>query len=287
MRRFQRDEEGQASVIGTILAIMVFLAFLSLITTQYIPLSMAQYEAEHIEESKAQFISLRQAIDNQILTDEKTFAMYSPLTLGSRSVPVFTTPTIGQLSFNPYSTGISVSFNCTSDGQVNETSSGSFRLYVPNRYIDPVYTGYESAALLKRQDEGQLMDAAPHFNVIKQPGNASLNMQLIDMVGKNTSVADMGTTGIRTQLEYADTWTFVDPVSTIYINVTTLYTQAWGDFFNETMSEDFDTTDYNITIIPTPDRDTPGSVNVEIYVGAINYMTLGKATIFVTIGSET
>jgi len=52
--RRQWDDDGVASTVGTIMALLVFLTFLSLITNQYVPVWMKDSEAGHMGEALGQ-----------------------------------------------------------------------------------------------------------------------------------------------------------------------------------------------------------------------------------------
>src|SRR5213592_2675950 len=62
------DEEGVASTVGTIMALLVFLTFLSLIVNQYVPVWMKDSEASHMNGALGQFGGIKGAIDLQILS---------------------------------------------------------------------------------------------------------------------------------------------------------------------------------------------------------------------------
>ncbi|HYM39678.1 MAG TPA: hypothetical protein VEY12_05985, partial [Thermoplasmata archaeon] len=53
-RDLRRDERGVASTVGTIMALLVFLTFLSLIVNQYVPVWMKDSEAAHMDSAVGQ-----------------------------------------------------------------------------------------------------------------------------------------------------------------------------------------------------------------------------------------
>src|SRR6059058_1762713 len=67
IRDIRGDEEGVASTVGTIMALLVFLTFLSLIVNQYVPVWMKDSEASHMNGALGQFGGIKGAIDLQIL----------------------------------------------------------------------------------------------------------------------------------------------------------------------------------------------------------------------------
>src|SRR6266571_1814844 len=106
IRELRSDERGVASTVGTIMALLVFLTFLSLIVNQYVPVWMKDSEAAHMNTALGNFGSLKGAIDLQVLAAQaarNAGAFYIPTTasaaigLGVDGVPIFAAPTIGTL----------------------------------------------------------------------------------------------------------------------------------------------------------------------------------------------
>src|SRR5438445_46768 len=56
IRDFRSDERAVASTVGTIMALLVFLTFLSVIVNQYVPIWMKDSEASHMNLSLGQFV---------------------------------------------------------------------------------------------------------------------------------------------------------------------------------------------------------------------------------------
>src|SRR5438445_12322504 len=54
-RRIRRDESGVASTVGTIMALLVFLTFISLIVNQYVRVCMKDSEASHMGNAFGEF----------------------------------------------------------------------------------------------------------------------------------------------------------------------------------------------------------------------------------------
>src|SRR3989442_3857227 len=107
IRDIRGDEKGVASTVGTIMALLVFLTFLSLIVNQYVPVWMKDSEASHMNGALGQFGGLKGAIDLQILAAQAakiSGTHYIPVTsssavsLGVDGVPIFAASTLGTLS---------------------------------------------------------------------------------------------------------------------------------------------------------------------------------------------
>jgi len=70
IRSLRSDEAGVASTVGTIMALLVFLTFISLIVNQYVPAWMKDSEASHMNTALGQFGGIKGSIDLQMLAAE-------------------------------------------------------------------------------------------------------------------------------------------------------------------------------------------------------------------------
>src|SRR5436309_11828425 len=161
IRDIRGDEKGVASTVGTIMALLVFLMFLSLITNQYVPVWMKDSEASHMNTALGQFSVLKGSIDLQNLAAQDAGSEYVPvtaasaMTLGVDGVPVFSVSTFGTLASNPDAGGFTLTFDYvipTPSGanlplRVREQSNGSIVLDVGNRYYTPQKIVYENGAV--------------------------------------------------------------------------------------------------------------------------------------------
>src|SRR3990170_4798380 len=148
VRRLRRDDEGVASTVGTLMALLVFLTFFGLIINQYVPVWMSESEASHVNTALGQFGGLKGAIDLQNLEAQVGGSEYVPVTaasavtLGVEGVPIFAVATIGTLSSDPDAGPFIVTFEYvirTPSGadfptRVREQSNGTIVLDVRNRY---------------------------------------------------------------------------------------------------------------------------------------------------------
>src|SRR3989338_5831958 len=91
IRRLRKDERCVASTVGTIMALLVFLTFLSLIVNQYVPVWMKDSEAAHMNGAIGQFGGLKGTIDLQVLAAQMAASIgehygpveaATPITLG-------------------------------------------------------------------------------------------------------------------------------------------------------------------------------------------------------------
>jgi len=303
VRKMKWDNEGVASTIGTIMALMIFLSILSMFTNQYVPVWMEDNEAEHMNIVFNQFGNMKAAIDNQILfariaelTSSHYAAIpnYNPITLGSGGVPVLASPTGSQLSLNPNEGECKVSFSYTA-GDVSETSRGNIKIYVINRYYIPQTIIYENGALIKSQSEGDFIRAEPEFSVERKGSNVDVTFTQISLYGKNNSLAGIGTEAVHTKVLTVDSQEYENITSSLYINITTEYGSAWHNYFNLTLAKAFNNpsfsystngkTTINTDYYKIEFSSSSGKLYVEIK-SPIRRFTLIHAYVDVTIGKE-
>lgn len=298
-RRFiKRDKEGVASTVGTIMALLVFLAFLGIFTTTYIPVWMLDNERAHMNEAINEFGELKGRIDSLIIVHQTTgtssIDVFAPITLGSEGVPIFASPTIGEIGYTPAGignyTGMNIRFNYTVSTpggiertQVDNDGGGRLELYAPNRYYVQQWLAYENGAIMIKQLDGQVMRGFPSIDVEKTTGgNVSLDFTQIDFIGINTTIAGTGTVGVNMGLEYLDSQSieFESAPETIVITYQTQYYEAWYEFFNDMCEEGglINGTDYRLT-----DTEISDGVHEIQFVVICNSMNYNRAYVTATM----
>jgi len=249
----KRDRDGVASTVGTIMALLVFMTFLSMFTNSYIPVWMQDNERAHMNQVINQFADLKGKIDSLIVTAQvtgsTTIRMYSPITLGAQGIPVFASPTAGLLTYSPQGkgdSGIHVRFNYSLEGaktSVSESGGGMVELYAPNRYYVQQWVGYENGAMIVKQQDGQVLRAWPSIEVEKIVSSiTSINIKFtqIDFIGTNASVGGTGTVGLNLNLVYIDSQEYAVGYGTDkYVNITftTRYWTAWQQYLGDLCSK--------------------------------------------------
>ncbi len=241
------NDEGVASTVGTIMALMVFLSFLSLMTNSYVPVWMEDNESNHVNTVENQFGTLKWSVDNQILgaqiTGHSDVVMYTPITLSAAGVPVFASPTAGALQIIPESGSVSamaLTFNYSTGSTtytVTENSGGSVALYMPNRYFVQQTIIYENGAIIVNQSDGEVIRASPDFKLETYQGNLRMILTQVSIQGTNQSVAGFGTRGINTNLIYCDFQEYENVTTDVTLTITTPYGQAWEKFMTAYLSQ--------------------------------------------------
>ncbi len=273
-RELRRDERGVASTVGTIMALLVFLTFLSLIVNQYVPVWMKDSEASHMDGAVGQFGDLKGAIDFQALgaiMAQNAGTVFVPstastsITLGVDGVPIFSSPTAGQLTSNPSLGTWNVNFTyliTPNQAQTVQTvaaaSSGQIDLNVANRYYPAGDIAYDDGAVIRSQSDGQVVVASPTFQALSASGKLSLAFELISLYGSgsasgtSTQIVDTNVFGVNQQ-------TYSNVYTNIIITHVTNYQLAWFNFFNSTLTS---------SLKPSSFTYTPGLLNSKITVTA-------------------
>ena len=245
------NEEGVASTVGTIMALLVFLTFLSLITNQYVPVWMKDSEAGHLGEALGQMGGFKSDIDLQILAAQTALIVgrhYVPVTtfssvkLGVDGVPIFSSPTIGELTIDQASSPwtvwfrYSISGNQTTVPEANCACGGVVRLHVFNRFFPQQTIAYENGALIRAQFDGFVIKGDPSFQVLVSNTSAQVDFTLIQLFGSG-GVAGVGPEGMQARVLSVDLQEYANIQTAIHLNTTTRYGPAWYRFFNDTLSK--------------------------------------------------
>jgi hypothetical protein len=257
-----RSEDAVASTVGTIMALLVFLTFLSLITNQYVPVWMKDSEAAHMSEALGQFGTFKSGLDLQILVAEASVRNgdpYVPVTtftsvkVGVDGVPIFTAPTIGSFRADQSGSAWNVSFAYALGGvntlvpTWNCNCGGNVRLQVFNRFFIPQTLAYENGAVVRSQSDGQVVKGQPAFHVSRIPDTSvTIDYRLIEIFADGRSdVTGFSAEGLEATLIGLDFQEYTDIQTAIDINATTQFGPAWYRFFNDTLAS---ARAYNLTM---------------------------------------
>lgn len=290
--RGKQDREGVASVVGTILALIVFLSLLGIFTNHYVPSIMTGNERQHDNTVVSQLSQLKQSIDELMVyysgSHSNTLSAYSSVTLGSSGIPMFAQPTQSQMNVIPQFVSnsqyqepyFSVSFNYIFGGtalHVNSVSGGGLVVNMPNRYYIPQSALYENDAVIVGQNGGQVMIANPGFTITSKGGvhMTVLELTVLTPSGSNMTFSGTSTVGLNVQLNGLSNQTYsLSGSSPVQMTVSTPYPQAWQSFFNSSFSGAG-------LAVPTY---TQSSSLLGVSVSGVNSITLISA--IVTISAE-
>ena len=269
-RKLRWDNKGVASTVGTIMALMVVMTFMSMIVNQYVPVWMKDAESAHMNEVYGQFGSLKGSVDLQVLScvimlrqNEPCMksSVFSPIEIGIDGVPIFSGPTVGELTAREDRGKFSVNFSYQHEVKgtnqtfyVKQNSSGNIVLHVANRYFVRQTLTYEGGAIIRSQEEGEVMKGEPSFMVTKKGDYVEIWMYLIDLYGDG-SVGGIGTQGVHHDLNGASYDEYHNVNSDVTIVHWTQNGEAWYDFFNETLSSAYGVTEQDYENNSPPEWD--------------------------------
>jgi hypothetical protein len=249
IRSLRSDEAGVASTVGTIMALLVFLTFISLIVNQYVPAWMKDSEASHMNTALGQFGGIKGSIDLQMLAaeaaqDAGTF--HIPVTtatavgLGVDGVPIFAAATQGKLESNPNNGPFTVNFTYSIQGVrrfVSERAGGAVELDAANRYYLAQRIAYENGAVIRYQLDGQFVRVHPTFSILTANNSLDISFALVGLYGFG-AITGSSVEIVSTQLFAYDRQDYLSFPSdaVIWINHTSRYALAWYNFMNQTLA---------------------------------------------------
>jgi len=215
MRRiYRRKEEGIASTVGTIFALMIFTALLSMFMVQVVPVQIKDNEAEHDMHVLSQFSQLRSIVDILTLTKNTNYTAYIPIKLGAAGVPLVASDTYGQLSVYP--TGInstylmSVEFTDSYGTFISQNASGSLQFIAPNRYYVPEMFAYENGAVVRYNyySQNAIMPIEPNMKFVLSSTGVNVSLTLQQIYGYPITITGADTRSIGISLEGLETQTY-------------------------------------------------------------------------------
>lgn len=230
----KKDEEGVATTVGTIMALLVFLSLLSLITQQYVPVWMEDKEAYHMDQVMGQMADIKSTIDNQVMNEYRDYPMYNSVTLGSEGIPLFASQTAGIMDLSPGKSSMNLNFSDFS----GFSSSGNLSVIVPNRYYEQQNVIYENGAIILQQEDDSIIRAPPHLVIEESGGSYSVETTMVDMQGDSMRKADTGNLGVVSELWSSNKKTFTSPED-LNITIRSSFVSAWESWLvNNTDADD-------------------------------------------------
>jgi hypothetical protein len=187
LKRVMYEEEGVATAVGAILVILIFIFLLSLFITSYVPAEMTSYEEQYstsVTNDMMQFVSSIGLLSLNFQQGETVSVTYD---LQSGYVPLFATPTVGELSLTPSTSGSS-GYMQVGNSTMNLSAGGSLSVLTNNRYFVDEAFYYEASTLFYEQyGSSPLINSTLQFNLIQTepPSNGSINMSmnLVNIMG--------------------------------------------------------------------------------------------------------
>jgi hypothetical protein len=244
-RRIRRNSRGVVAVIGTLLALLVFFALFGVFLTQYVPLWMNENEVAFTDAAETSMAQLKSNIDLQAALGAPP-VYQTPFTMNSQGVPLVAQPTVGVLSFIPFTPGVfaNVSMN-PGPGQghafYQNISLGTVSMYLPNRYYSPQTFSFEDDAVVQAQtDTTQILAFPPTMTVNETGTSIAVTMSLVQLLGNASQVITTGTQEVSSHFifaqDYASNGTGLPGSLAASFLLGTHYPCAWASYLNQLLT---------------------------------------------------
>jgi len=258
-RKMDSSDEGVATTVGTIMALLIFLSILSLITQQYVPVWMEDNEAYHMDEVKGQFADLKSGIDTMVINEKTDYPLYSSVNLGTPGVPLFAGSSPGRLTFSPRwneshpDAGMYIGFNDTEDGEwMSFRSSGNISYHAINREFEDQSLIYEHGAIILEQRDGEIMRARPQISIEEvDEEEYDMSVTMIHLDGSSRDLSGTSRVGVTTEITSIFSNTYYD-VDEMDLSLRTAYADLWSDYFNNETAAEANITNSNLVNITVP-----------------------------------
>lgn len=197
-RRLRRDSRAVVSVVGTLLALLVFFALFGVFLTQYVPLWMTDNESTFTANAQTSMAQLKSYIDLQAaLGGPPVYA--TPFQMASDGIPLIAQPTTATLAFTPFTPGVfaNVSIGIGPGGGkpfFQNFSLGTLKMVLQNRYYIPQTFELEDGGVVQSQGDTQQVLAYPLLLQVNASGSViGVTMSLDQLYGNASSVISTGT----------------------------------------------------------------------------------------------
>jgi hypothetical protein len=266
------NQTAVAGVIEALLLVALVAVIISTVQLVYVPDSMEQREAEHMDEVENQFSYIKSVVDLQAMLEEDV-PISSPLTLGSRELPYLVTArAFGQISIVD-NTENHIDLSFASDIPLNHILYQAQNSY----YLDQDFI-LEGGAIFLKQYNGESIKVEPSLTI----ENRSSTIYCEWIVPSFNSVAGKNMTAgykncfIRTNYSSSSNYGGASGAATDYIKIYSTYLDGWNQTFGKLLKEEID--QGYITIKKHPDESPthvliePGTKSITV---KINLVTIG------------
>ena len=200
MKSVNYEEDGVATAVGAIFAILIFIFLLSLFVTSYVPAEMTSYEEQYtsgLNNDMMQFISAVSLLSLNYQQGETTSVTFE---LQSGYVPLFASPTVGELALTQSSEG-SAGYVLVNNSTMQVSSGGTLSVYTNNRYFVNEAFSFELSSLFYEQYGSiPFVNTSLESNVlqVEPPSNGSTNLQLnlVNLMGGPLTISSQSPIGL-------------------------------------------------------------------------------------------
>lgn len=234
-RRLHHHKRGVVSVVGTLLALLVFFTLFGIFLTQYLPLWMTDNESQFTSQAAYSFALFKSNVDSQYQFPAGTpQSLGTPFVVSSQGIPLLAQPTEATLVFLPstcpagfYAKGVTGASSANYGQPVNASqcvfanvtfshgpggsglysqriATGTLEMILPNRY----YTGqtfyFEDDGVIQTQLGGyQIMNVNPPLNVTYNAGNLTVTSSLLQLYGNASTYIGQGSQDVYSHFRYS------------------------------------------------------------------------------------
>lgn len=193
------QEEGVASAVGTIFAILIFVSLLSIFVSTYVPATMMADEEQYSSTMMNSMVQLASSISQMSLNYRSGEVALIPFDLESSYVPIFSSPTYGYINVSsngPSQEGyltIEIFKNGTPQGPII-SAGGAIMAFTDNRYFTDEAWSYEFSSLFyfnpstKDQGSSSLISNLVHVNP-NVNGLNNISLYLVNIVGGPNTIS--------------------------------------------------------------------------------------------------
>jgi hypothetical protein len=246
-RSLRGGRRAVVSVVGTLLALLVFFALFGIFVTQYVPVWMGDNEAAFSSGLQASLADLKSHIDFQTITGGPA-SLGTPFTLASQGIPLFAAPTTATMNFVPKTPGVFVNVTMQFGpggraGFYQNASLGTLLVNDPNRYYPAQSFEYEAGGVIQSQgDTNQEMLFQPTFVLNTSGGNTWAAFSIVQLYGNSTQLLSPGTTEVYSHVGSVQTYPSNGSASTpgapfkVTVTIGTVYPCSWATYLNRTLA---------------------------------------------------
>ncbi len=193
MRKVRYEDDGVASAVGAILAILIFIFLLSLFVTSYVPAEMTSYEEQYSLSLTNDIMQFASSVNSLSVNYQQGETVSVTFYLQSGYVPLFSSPTTGELRLSGTTKG-SDGYIAINNSSTLVSSGGALTVMTNNRYFVDEALIYELSNLYYEQyGSNPLINSTLAFNLLQvnPPTNGTINisMDLVDMLGGSFSTS--------------------------------------------------------------------------------------------------
>jgi hypothetical protein len=288
--RLRADSRAVVSVVGTLLALLVFLSLFGIFIEEWLPLWMTDNEAQFTAETQASLAELKSNMDLQtILNGPAVYA--TPFAMASNGVPVLAQPTSAILNFVPTSPGVfaNVSMAPGPGGAANffqNFSLGTLTMNLPNRYYSAQFFEMEDDAVIQSQGPTQQVMAYPPALALNvSGGQVGVTLALVQLLGNATQAVSTGTQEVYSHFLFTQTFSSSSATSTLGARffLGTHYPCAWESFLTSQFQRAGVGGHATITPSVCP-VNVPTATDVTVTFSGLSQFTLVLAEFSVVIG---